>query len=264
MVMTTFLQKRRSVRDFKDVPLPDQFMTTIKSYISLINDEKEDVNYEIYEDGQSIYNGLVGKAGYAGVMIKAPHYVAFIAENDDPKTFIDIGYYLEKLNEKITNLNLATCWITVDEVDSETMEKLFGENGTKVKYLVAFGYPVPKMPLVPLATSTRLDVKEIVFTDEIGQKFSIDDLYNRGLFNVFSSIRFAPSYKNLQPWRFVVRGEYVYLYMIKTEDRNHAFTDIGVVMFYFEEMVKTIGMYGKWEVELEEGEEYTKIGKFKM
>lgn len=264
MVMTSFLQKRRSVREFKDDAIPSQFMTTIKSYISKINDEKEDVNYEIYEDGLKIYNGLIGKAGYGGVMIKAPHYVAFIAENDDRETLLDVGYYLEKLNTQITNLNLATCWITVDEVDSEVRSELFGESGDKVKYIVAFGYPVGKKPLVPEAFSSRLEVQEIVFSKEVGQKVSIDELYSRGLFNIFSSVRFAPSYKNLQPWRFVIRDEYVYLYMVKSENDNHALVDIGVVMFYFEEMAKSIGMYGKWELSLKDEENYLEIGKFKM
>ena len=264
MVMTNFLQKRKSVRDFKKKAVSKESLASIKSFIDEISSETPSVGFKLFENGNVIYEGLKGKAGYSGVMIEAPSYVALVEKDDSVKTQIYKGYYLEKLNTKIVDLDLDSCWITVDQVDDETKKNIFGFDGENVNYIIAFGYGVGKKLFTPETTSDRLARSEIVFKDEIGNKIDDEDLINLGLDDIFSSVRYAPSHKNAQPWRFVVKSPKVVLYMVKSEEDSRSLVDIGVVMFYFEEMAKTIGRYGKWTLELEDQGDYLKIGEFTM
>lgn len=265
MVMTNFLQKRKSVRNFKDEKVNLATLDSIKAYMQEITVEDATTDFVLYENGSIIAQGLEGKAGYNGVMIPAPHYIALtMRDKTDEQNILCGGYYLEKLNTKIVDLDLDTCWITVDEVDDATMRGIFGEAGVCIDYLIAFGYGQKKKLFDPEQSSSRLPLGEIVFRNELNTPVSMEELENFGLAEVFASVRFAPSHKNLQPWRFVMKDSCVEAYMVKTEENSRSFVDMGVAMFYFEEMLKTVGRYGKWEIAIEDKGEFFKVGTFML
>ncbi|EFI42128.1 MULTISPECIES: nitroreductase family protein [Peptoniphilus] len=264
MVMTNFLQKRKSVREFKNSAISSAELEKIREYMEVITKEEASVDFVLYENGKIIYEGLIGKAGYSGVMINSPHYIALTMRDTHRSTLLHAGYYLEKLNTKLIDMGLNTCWITVDKVDNHTMKSIFGAEGEYIDYLIAFGYEKEKKFYEREIFSARYEIDEIVFFNKIGQNIDIEELENRGLLEIFSSVRYAPSHKNFQPWRFVVKDSDVYVYMVKSDEDSRSLIDIGIVMFYFEEMAKTIGKYGKWSVILEDEEAYLKIAKFTM
>lgn len=262
MLMTNFLQKRKSVRNFKNDNVPRDALENIKLLMDEMDREESGISFSLYENGKIVAEGLKGKAGYAGVMIEAPHYIALDIEDDKPLNILKGGYCLEKLNTKIVDLDIDTCWITVDNVDEDTKKAIFGENGTTIDYLIAIGYGQKKKLFDPEVTSSRLNVEEIVFADTIGQAISIETLENYDLFDVFSSVRYAPSHKNFQPWRFVLKGTDVEAYMLKSDEDNRSLIDMGVVLFYMEEMLKTIGINKKWTIDLKDAGKYYYIGYF--
>lgn len=265
MVMTNFLQKRKSVRNFKEEKVNPGLLDSIRSFMQEITVEDPTTDFVLYENGSIIANGLEGKAGYSGVMIHAPHYIALTMKNKtDSLNILNGGYYLEKLNTKIVDLDLDTCWITVDKVDDDTMRGIFGEAGIAIDYLIAFGYGQKKKLFDPEESSSRLPLGEIAFRNELGQPVDMEDLENFGLVEVFSSIRFAPSHKNMQPWRFVLKDSCVDAYMTKSEEDSRSLVDMGVALFYFEEMFKTVGHYGKWDISLNDCGKFLKVGTFKM
>ena len=165
MLMTNFLQKRKSVRNFKKDTVPRDSLENIKLLMDELDQEEGEINFSLYENGKIVAEGLRGKAGYSGVMIEAPHYIALDITNDKPLNILKGGYCLEKLNTKIVDLDLDTCWITVDDVDAETKKAIFGENGIGIDYLIAIGYGQKKKLFDPEVTSSRLNVDEIVFAD---------------------------------------------------------------------------------------------------
>jgi len=263
MLMTNFLQKRKSVRDFKTDTVPRDVLENIKLLIQKIDGENS-VSFSLYENGKIVSDGLKGKAGYSGVMIEAPHYISLDIKDETPINILKGGYLLEKLNTKIVDLNLDTCWITVDQVDEETKKSIFGINGVGIKFLIAIGYGKKKKFFDPEVTSSRLTLEEIVFQDKIGNPVSIETLENYGIFDVFSSIRFAPSHMNFQPWRFVLNGSKIEAYMVKSEEDNRSLIDMGVVLFYVEEMLKSIGIDKKWTIDIKNDGKYYYIGEISL
>ena len=176
MLMTNFLQKRKSVRNFKTDTVPRDALENIKLLMDEMGTNESGISFSLYENGKIVAEGLRGKAGYAGVMIEAPHYIALDIDGDKPLNILKGGYCLEKLNTKIVDLDIDTCWITVDSVDADTKRAIFGENGTGIDYLIALGYGQKKKLFDPEVTSSRLNVEEIVFADTIGNPISIETL----------------------------------------------------------------------------------------
>lgn len=265
MLMTNFLQKRKSVRDFKNKKIPADVLAKIKENMKVIDNLDAMAKFYLFENGSIIYKGLDGKAGYNGVMIEAPHYIGLEFNKDSEINILKSGYLLEKLNTEIVNLDLDTCWITVFAVDDNTKKSLFGENGANIDYLIAIGYGKKKKLFDLAVTQERLSVEEIVSKGSLSEPITAEFLENRGLFDLFSSIRYAPSHKNFQPWRFMIKDESVYAYMVKKDGEDIAsLIDMGIILFYFEEMAKTIGISHKWNIELEDKGEYLQVGNFKL
>ena len=75
-------------------------------------------------------------------------------------------------------------------------------------------------------------------------------LENYGVFDVFSSVRYAPSHKNFQPLRFVLKGSVVEAYMLKSDEDSRSLIDMGVLLVYREEMLKTMGIEKNWTKDL--------------
>ncbi|UHR02629.1 nitroreductase [Peptoniphilus sp. GNH] len=267
MVMTNFLQQRRSCRDFQRRILGRDKIEFAKKTIEEISNSEEGKGlfFKLFENGKVIYEALQGKAGYAGVMINAPHYIAMGLENDEAITKLRAGYSLEKLNSKITSHEVKTCWVTVTQVAPEIKKAIFGEGGEKVAYVIAMGLPMAQEIFSPEAVSSRKPLNEYVFSEKLGQKSDVQELENLGLLNILSSVRFAPSHRNSQPWIFLVNSPKVEIYTFNNREVKRNLVDLGVVMYYFEAMAKELGVPNKWKVvDFEEVGDYLKVAEITM
>lgn len=268
MLMTNFLQQRRSSREFQDRTLGRDKLELSKKIIEGLEAEKENAQifFRLYENGTPIYDGLKGKAGYSGTMIKAPIYVAMGLKDDEPLTKLQAGYALEKFNSKISNEGVKTCWVTVTQVAPEVKKAIFGEMGEHVSYVIAMGLPKEQKLFTPEVVSARKPIDEFVYSGSFRKVAKADELENLGLFDLFSSIRFAPSHRNSQPWVFVIKDSEVYIYTINNREVKRNLVDLGVIMYYFEEMLKEFGASNKWEIlPFEEEEEgYLQVAKIRL
>ena len=248
MVMTNFLQKRRTVREFQPTKLSAMEMDWLKDTLAKLEKQSEasNVSFALYENGAAIAEALKGKAGYGGVMIEAPYYIALRAKSHEKAELIRTGYYLEMLNTELIEKNLGTCWITTAHVDKDLKKSLFGEGGEFVDYIIGFGKAENQDVFEEDRVSPRYSVDKIVFKNHLDTPAPLTDLENYGLFDVFSSIRFAPSHVNAQPWRFLLKDDgNIDLYMDKSKGEK-SYVDIGVVMFYYEAMLKSTGTEKTW------------------
>ncbi|WP_311561604.1 nitroreductase family protein [Peptoniphilus duerdenii] len=260
MLLTNFLEKRKSVRNFTDKSADSTTLDKVKSIIK--NSEEE--NYILFENGKIIAKGLEGKAGYNNTMIVAPHYIGLSLKGSTDEDRLKTGYYLEKINTELIRLGLSTCWITVDNVDDATSKSVFGEEGAHISYLIAFGYPKARKLFDPKTQSERKPVSEIVFVEDFNHPATAEDLEQYGILNIMSTIRYAPNYMNLQPWRFLIKESAMELFMEEKYDKTKTLVDCGVIMYYFEELMKAMGRKSTWNIKLEEAEGMLKIATFTM
>ncbi len=247
MLMKNFLKDRRSVREFRNKKIEIEKIKTIKSYIKLSEEDNGSFKFRLYENGDYLYEQLKGIGGYSGLMIESPHYIALEETNDDRNTLIYGAYKMEELITKLNQLGLETCWVSVDTIKDEFKERLFGGHTGNIDYMIAIGYGKRKNPFVKESTSSRLGVDEIVYSERIGEQVEDQELEHRGLGDLFYYVRFAPSKWNSQPWRFLLEKDRVILLIRYKEDYFQHLVEAGIVMYYFKELSKTIGIEDEWE-----------------
>lgn len=268
MTLMNFLKKRKSVREFENRPLDPDEVSNIRNAISEIEEEFgwDEVKLDLNLDSDLIFNELDGKAGYAGVMIKAPGYISVQYGNRDKMNYLKGAFILGELETKLINLDLGSCIVTLGDELLESKKELFGLKGENIDFLVAVGYQQLRPPFNPEATSTRRAVDEIAFTDEAFTRPASDKLFSLNMLDLFSVLRYSPSYKNKQPWRFLVKDSEIFAYVVNDADLKHSMTDMGIVMYYFQEMAKSMGIRKNWEIvtELNDEGNFIKLGKFKI
>lgn len=270
MLMSNFLKNRKSVREYKNKEITGEVKKKILSIFDEL--EREDgnkhFNFVLFEDGDRVYRLLDGLAGYSGVMIKSPHYIGIRLKEVTTDSIIYGSYYAEKLMTEISTLNLGSCWINVKFVDKEIKSKAFGEDNKNIGYIIAIGYPKAANPFAEEPFSSRVSIQDIVFDEELGRPISMEKLEGRGLDDLFYYIRFAPSNYNKQPWRFILKNDRVILLLEVSEEGKTDLMDAGLVMYYFVELAKTIGINGQWTIAdnqvSHDGKNYRQIGEFQL
>ncbi len=250
MIMGNFLRNRRSIRDFKTEEVEFEKLEDIRIGLKMIQNEEGSDNFELrlYEDGQRLNDELQGKGGYAGVMIDAPHYIALDFLNDYDSTLIYGAYNIERIITLLNKLGLATCWITLKDLDKSLKKEVFGDSTNNIEYLLAFGYQKPNPPFAEPPYSVKMGIEDFVFGNEIEKEIDTDKLQTMGLMDLFYYIRFSPSTKNLQPWRFALRDTTIELLLAYEDWDQHLLMDAGVVMYYFEELAKGLGINNTWQL----------------
>lgn len=271
MIMSNFLKTRKSVRDFKRKKISDEKLDEVRKILQEIvkeEDLKEKIEFRLYENGDYIYYNLQGVSGYAGVMIESPHYIAIDLKDEDEKTKIFEGYYSEKLVTELNQIGIETCWITVNDIDETVKKRTFGDFSNNISYILAIGHSKARNPFLQEPFSERLGLEDIIYDRTLGKHLDIDDLERRGLGDIFFYIRFAPSTKNLQPWRFIIEDDKVELYIKYIEGEELLLVDAGIIMYYFETLAQYLGIRNKWVLgdgDLEfKGGKYRYIGEFHL
>lgn len=270
MLMSNFLKNRKSIREYKDKAINEGVMNKLLDIFKELEEESnsKSFNFIIFKDGEKVYKLLEGKAGYSGVMIKSPHYIGIRLKEVTKESIVEASYYTEKLMSKLSELNLGSCWINVKDVDKAIKAEALGEDNKNIGYLVAIGHPKAKNPFLEDPFSARFSIEEIVFKNEMGNSISLQELENRGLDDLFYYIRFAPSNFNKQPWRFILNENKITL-LLEVDQGRTDLMDAGIIMYYFEEMAKTVGLSNKWKLIEEEpieydGKQYRPVGEYNI
>ena len=276
MKMLKVMEKRRSVREYKEKALSSQDLQQVKNYCDTYPklSQKTDVSFMFLEDGEDVASKLDGVAGYSGVMIKAPHYLLVMASESE-NAYKAAGYAGEYIILNVTKHEIGTCWI--DGVDqSDKIKELLGvESDQLVVGLIALGYAKyePRLaniydtnmdgsvsPLTDLGypnidpeyskepVSNRLSIDEISYLKKWGAAVDAGELQKRGYDQVFYYMRMAPSWGNRQPWRFILDGTKIVLVMERDDrvDDRAEEVESGIAMIYFEVAMHDNGLPGHW------------------
>lgn len=267
MTMNNFLRNRESIRYFRDKKIPFKEIGKIEIVLDYIETETEGLGLKfwLYENGENLYNKLDGHAGYGGVMIRSPHYIVIEREDNDELRMIQSAYYTEEMITKLQEIGIDTCWVSLNDVDKDLQKSVFGDDIKEIDHIIAIGYGEAGWAFDGRRESKRKPIEEIVFLDELGKEITHDYLVKRGLEDVFYYGSFAPSNKNLQPWRFVIKEEKLVLYATYDNWEDFILIDMGIIMYYFQYLIRSQGIECKWDVNIKDefikdGNKYREIG----
>ena len=245
----------KSVRIYKKEEVDADLLKELKQYYEQGKRLVDDIETEVIRKSRDeVFEQLKDCAGYNNRMIEAPHYLIFLSE--EKEHYIEnAGYRTQDIMLKAWSLGIASCWITFE--DGEIIKKKLGiYSDKKLAALIALGYEEPQckvlyekgkyntssnVKIIDDNTSERLGIRDLVFSKEWGKKADPDELVNYGLLEGFFYGILAPSYKNRQPWRFIVDNGTVVLavkkdiYVTDYEEK----IDTAVIMLYFDAIIES-------------------------
>lgn len=273
MKMLKVMEKRRSTRVYDQAPLDESVMTAIQKVIDSmpVFTGNESVSFEIIENGDTAFEALNGIVGYNGLTIQAPHYF-LITCSGVSEDYPVVGYLGEWLALHLAKEEVGTCWLTCTGKTEAIASALGMTIDGQVAAMMAFGRPNEDKKLsriygigqAPVNNpgedaseetmvkdenyAYKKAITEIVYLKTFGNEVEADEIAKRGMDEIFYYMRNAPSWGNLQPWKFILDGERVVLTMAKNPeiDEEVQRIDSGVAMLYFEVAMRDRGLSGKW------------------
>lgn len=274
MKMFKVIEKRRSIREYKEKSLELKDIELVKEYLGDLPQIADGVVVKgRLLEGSQVFERLDGVAGYNGVMINAPHYLVLTAKphGDYLKA---AGYAGEWLVLNVTKHEIATCWISTNCNETKIHQLLDLPVEEEVLGIIALGYAKAEVRISNIfkrqsldnefksmsyqhvdsayreaPVSGRLSVEEVVFMKEWGRHATVEALDELGFTEAFYYMRLAPSTANKQPWRFIVDRDQFVLVMSKDDgydDDRLAFIEAGIAMLYFEVAMHDEGFPGAW------------------
>lgn len=259
--MKDFLEERKSVRDFKKQSLSKQTLDMIVDMLKEKNElsNPKGVRFNLHINGKEVYDGLNGYGGYKGVMINAAHYISMEIIEDTERSLIYGSYYLESIITKLTDMGVGSCWVTIIDAPDDIVEKTL-HISNKVDFLLAIGNPADEYAFGSIKYSSREGIETYVKDESLRTPIKLEKLETYGLSQLFSYIRYAPSTRNEQGWRFVLRNDHFDLYMEESK-RYENLVDAGIIMYYYSALAEYENIKTEWFVDkdVEEVEGYIYI-----
>ena len=97
----------------------------------------------------------------------------------------------------------------------------------------------------------RLPIDQLFFWQRHGQPLPPEITSNQKLMQIFDATRWAPSWRNEQPWRFILRDREILVYKLRKQDRegkDYNRLDCGIAMSHLHFASKELGINGQWEL----------------
>lgn len=274
MSFREFTANVQSIREYKESQLEEHAITDIIAYLREINagiGSEKGFYFVVLENGQEVFQNLEGIGGYSGIMIKSPHYIALSVLEEKPESEFYGAYYMQSVVKKLYEMNLGSCWINTRNISHELKSRLLKENAGTMNYLLAFGIPADKGKQNPTRTTVvnasstfkqdpygtkviepsesdkaRVSLGELVYLHEWGKQAAYEELETRGMADIFFYVRNAPSYKNIQPCRFILKNGEADLAILSPDNKEN-YVDAGIMMYTFEGLAKESGIPIKWQ-----------------
>jgi nitroreductase len=198
---------------------------------------------------------IKGIIGDYGKTIHAPHYIVLTAREGDGY-LTDAGFRFEQMVLEATRRGLGTCWVGLMFKEAPLRATLGLDASWRVIVLTPIGRPVENSLktrlLRTVAGSTgRKPIEQLFFCQQHGGPLTANILSNRNLMQVFDATRWAPSWMNKQPWRFVLTGKEILIYKDQQQDRegkDYHLLDCGIAMCHLHFVAKALGIHGRWEL----------------
>ncbi len=247
------IEQRKSIRDFKEVNLENKDIEALMDFAESVDSIEGNISTTFYfvRDGHNAFKSMVGYAGYYGMPIDAPHYLLLLAEKEGNYK-LNAGYMMEQVLVKAMDMEIGTCWIDIQEEKYKELKRALKVDGEgEILAIVALGYPKTNIFGIEVPPTGRKSIEEFVYGKTWGKLMDLDQLSQRGLDEVFYYARYAPSWGNIQPWKFIIADCRLILTMyLESEGKELEDHDLecGIMMLYIEKMMHKQGIQGKWDL----------------
>ncbi len=196
--------------------------------------------------------GLIGN--YCKTIV-APHYIV-LASREEDGYLIDSGFRFEQMILEATRRGLGTCWVGLMFKESSLRSCLELDKSWRVIALTPIGLSADPTFLsqalrVLARSSTRRPIEQTFFWKRHGDGLPFHTFTDDRLTSIMEATRWAPSWMNRQPWKFILTGRECLSYKTRPHDRegkDYHLVDCGIAMAHMHLAAKSLGFSGKWEL----------------
>ena len=243
------IQKRQSIRSFKEKSLKEEQLDEIREFFDGSDRLIDDIDVSLMLCAENAGIRLEGVVGYQGYAFNAPLYLVLLSEEKEG-FYENIGFIAEALSLKLTDMELDQCWLTVDS--SDMVKKVLNiDTDLTIAAVIACGYGNPELEVTRIDIITQSNVEfekreghvapkiaasEMVFEGSFGKALvREEDQFDPYLDKALCAASFAPSFLNLQTYRYILRDHDIVICdrqdkMVSAEDRK---LSQGATMYNF-------------------------------
>jgi nitroreductase len=227
------IRSRCSTRRYTDQPVAERVLEHLLSLATTADHLcRPGVRVALVSGRERVACILARYAGVYGLVRGAPYLLAGVLSQDVDLARLDLGYVLEQVVLRAAQEGLSTCWMTGSYHPDRAAEVMRMRPGEAVGAVIALGHPrqdrrarlhdgaIRRL----VAAHRRRPLEEIVFAARWGERWTPGGA-DPALVTLLECARWAPSARNRQPWRFVVRPGELALALVES-----APIDAGIAM----------------------------------
>lgn len=256
------IRQRYSCRSYTQTQLSINDLGILRS--SVVNNQigpfTNQVRTEIISASQDNTAELKRLGTYG--FIKNPMGFIIIAAQDTQGAMVDVGYLIEILILKATDLGIGTCWLGGTFTKSQFARTIELRDGEIIPAVISIGYPLDRQALMDRISRTyagadrRLPWQELFYDGSFSQPLPP---HKAGQYQEpLEMVRLAPSASNKQPWRIIHLKDQFHFYLQRTKNYPAAIfnkilrladlqsLDLGIAMSHFELSALARGLSGQW------------------
>ena len=254
---SSFVFERKSVRHYLPSKLDAktiQDLQFLRNRVEvLVKENVLHINFHDYSRTDDTSQAL----GYFGRIISAPHFfVPFIAGKE--YTLPDLGYRTQQIILEMWRLGIGSCYIGCAHREKKVQELCKLPAEATVITCVVFGIAdkgqpeklYRKISQFFVRSNSRLDLKDVFINGSAEYFEDLDEPVKK----IINAGRYAPSAVNAQPWRFLIKDGYFFIFAKlnqngKMYDPKNAYClhDAGVCMANMSVMAQELGYHLQWE-----------------
>lgn len=259
------IEKRQSTREFRRKGLSDEQVDAIKRAFLNAKRLRPEIDIELMVASGDAGVRLEGMAGYGGNSFMAPDYLVVLSEQA-PYYMENAGYVTEDLILSLVDMDIDSCWITVNDSDfAKTALRI--DSPKEIVALVACGFGKRERMLKRLDIINPSNVRYNERSGHVAPKIAQDDIAYYGVWGnkvdwdesrvapqvdkAIYAASLAPSFLNRQPYRYMFSNKILILLAKKEEmvSENDTMLDIGATMLNFAAvMEEQNGASGPWQM----------------
>lgn len=171
---------------------------------------------------------------------------------------IDLGYRVEQLVVRLTQLGLSTCYVGTLAREADARSALGCSPDVRLGAVVLFGHAATSVAgrmtnnvMRSLSGAThKMPAEHLFFADDFGHPCTPPPSWQP----LIEAGRAAPSARNAQPWRFLWRERRLYLFAQRHNPKYgngaaaaYRFYDTGLCMANLSLALTALGQQGTWQ-----------------
>lgn len=230
----------------------------LKNTVPLISGSKFSVLFKKREKDED----LVSILGAYGRFISPPYYLLPYEIGED-NSFLDLGFQTEQIAVQLWSKGIGSCFIGCLSRQEKVRNDFDLPKNARMAAFLAIGYPSEKFGIDTISKSAklilgirnRMTLEDICYLDSFQNKFTPDGIWK----DILEAARMSPSAVNAQPWRFLLRGNDLFVFSIQEqrkyllpENRFYPLHDCGICMANITMAADSLGLQCKWYLHIKE------------